>query len=213
MGAPKFEFKSVLTRNLLDPARHKGSPFTFVHCRDTKEVFFTDAEGNYINFGSILAAVMNGSLPLALPASPVAGPQGPRGERGEPGATVVGPAGPQGIPGPQGSLLIPTDTEIGVALKELRLHNAKIHAAFLEGMLKAESLKNTTVGVHLKLILEQIKRDAGITAPTVEVTVPVAATQSAPQQDEAALADAMMTARRSPDPLLRKRAAQRLETL
>ena len=143
MAAPKFDFKSILTRNVLDPARQKGKPFTFVHCRDTKEVFFTDAEGNYINFGSILAAVMNGSLPLALPASPVAGPQGPKGDtgaQGPKGDTIVGPAGPQG---PKADLLIPTDTELGAAVAELRSQRAKVQAALL-----LEIERNTNSRMH-----------------------------------------------------------------
>jgi hypothetical protein len=84
----KFDFKSVLTRNLLpgmsgsaggDPtARGRGTPFTFYHARDTKEVFFSDAEGNLINLGSLIASVLDGSTPLAFPAQGCAGRDGAR---------------------------------------------------------------------------------------------------------------------------------------
>jgi hypothetical protein len=162
MSAAKFEFKSILTRRLLDPVRHKGSPFTFVHCRDTKEVFFTDAEGNYINFGSILAAVVNGSLPLALPASPVAGPQGPRGDTG-----AQGPPGRDGadstVPGPKGDkgdLLVPTDAEMRAAVTALRLQLARVRAAmFLEMERILHPSCHPNVRAHIKGALQRIKKE------------------------------------------------------
>jgi hypothetical protein len=160
MSQPKFEFKSMLTRKLLDPARHKGSPFTFIHCRDTKEVFFTDAEGNYINFGSILAAVMNGSLPLALPASPVAGPQGRDGKDGK-DSVVPGPQGipgPMGPAGPQGSLLIPTDAELADAYKALRQKLARIQAKHLMEVERSEHLTPST-RAHVRNVLARIKQE------------------------------------------------------
>ena len=164
MAAPKFEFKSILTRNLLDPARHTGKPFTFVHCRDTKEVFFTDAEGNYINFGSILAAVMNGSLPLALPASPVAGPQGLKGDRGpqgpagRDGATIVGPQGPKGD---RGDVLIPNESELAAEVLALRQQRARLQAVFLLAAERSEKLHPST-RAHMRLFLAQVKKDAGL---------------------------------------------------
>jgi hypothetical protein len=159
MPAPKFEFKSMLTRKLLDPARHKGSPFTFVHCRDTKEVFFTDAEGNYINFGSILAAVMNGTLPMALPASPVAGPQGPAGRDGAQGPIgLTGRDGAQGPQGPQGSLLIPTDAEVAEAYKALRQKLARIQAKHLMEVERSEALSPST-RAHVRNVLARIKQE------------------------------------------------------
>ena len=160
MPAPKFEFKSILSRNLLDPARHTGKPFTFVHCRDTKEVFFTDAEGNYINFGSILAAVMSGLLPLALPASPVAGPAGRDGKDGA-DSTVPGPqggAGPQGIPGPKGDLLIPTNDELAAAMTALRQKQINVQAAFLNEIQRLPSLHPNT-RIHVKNALDRIKKE------------------------------------------------------
>jgi hypothetical protein len=164
MPAPKFEFKSMLTRKLLDPARHKGSPFTFVHCRDTKEVFFTDAEGNYINFGSILAAVMNGSLPLALPASPVAGPQGPRGEtgaQGPPGRDGESIVGPRGEKGERGDVLIPNESELAAEVIRLRQERARLQAVHLLAIERCEKLHPST-RVHIRLFLAQVKKDAGI---------------------------------------------------
>jgi hypothetical protein len=143
VAAQRFEFKSILTRNLLSPERCKGSPFTFVHCRDTKEVFFTDGEGNYINFGSILAAVMNGSLPLALPASPVAGPQGPAGKdgatgnQGPKGDSIVGPKGDKGD---RGDVLIPNESELAAAVIALRSQRAKVQAALLLEVSRAKGL-------------------------------------------------------------------------
>jgi hypothetical protein len=162
--APKFEFKSILTRNLLDPERHKGSPFTFVHCRDTKEVFFTDAEGNYINFGSILAAVMNGTLPLALPASPVAGPQGPKGDTGAQGPAGESIVGPQGPAGPQGDLLIPTETQIGKALEALRERDARFRAALRKRMADNEAVRERVPQFHrlIKDTLQILAHDAGL---------------------------------------------------
>jgi hypothetical protein len=164
VAAPKFEFKSILTKNLLDPARHKGSPFTFVHCRDTKEVFFTDAEGNYINFGSILAAVMNGTQPLALPASPVAGPVGPAGKDGAPGSqgpkgeSIVGPQGPKGD---RGDVLIPNESELAAEVLALRRERAKMQAVMLLAMERCEQLHPST-RAHIRLFLSQVKKDAGL---------------------------------------------------
>jgi hypothetical protein len=164
MSAPKFEFKSILTRRLIDPARHKGSPFTFVHCRDTKEVFFTDAEGNYINFGSILAAVMNGSLPLALPASPVAGPQGPAGRdgatgsQGPKGESIVGPRGEKGD---RGDVLIPNESELAAEVLALRQQRARLQAVFLLAAERSEKLHPST-RAHMRLFLAQVKKDAGL---------------------------------------------------
>jgi hypothetical protein len=166
VAAPKFEFKSVLTRNLLDPERHKGTPFTFVHCRDTKEVFFTDADGNYINFGSILAAVMNGSLPMALPASPVAGPQGPQGIPGPKGESIVGPQGPQGIPGPQGDLKVVGDAEILAALNELKAQRARHIAAIrhaIEENKHPSRARWSTAQKFVEMSIDTIRAESGIT--------------------------------------------------
>jgi hypothetical protein len=161
VAVPKFEFRSILTRNVLDPVRHKGSPFTFVHCRDTKEVFFTDAEGNYINFGSILAAVMSGTLPLALPASPVAGPQGPAGKDGATGSQgPIGLTGATGPAGPKADLLIPTDTEIGAALEVLRKQRAQFIAALKQRLADAKSIQGR-VAPHASLIRSTVKIIAG----------------------------------------------------
>jgi len=97
------------------------------------------------------------------------GPQGAAGRDGRDGADSIVPGpkgdsivGPRGEKGERGDVLIPNESELAAAVKELRLQKAKIHASFLEGMLKAKSLKNTTAGKHLELILEQIKRDAGL---------------------------------------------------
>ena len=137
MAVQKFDFKSVLCKALLpgggDPlARGQGTPFTFYHARDTKEVFVSDANGNLINLGSLIASALDGSIPLAFPAQGCAGAdgapglpgeRGPRGfagadgrngadsqvpgPPGRDGATIVGPQGPKGdkgdsIVGPQG---------------------------------------------------------------------------------------------------------------
>jgi hypothetical protein len=164
MSLPKFEFKSAISRNILSPERSKGNPFCFVFCRDTKEVFFTDAEGNYINFGSILAAVMNGTLPLALPASPVAGPQGPAGKDGAPGTqgpkgdSIVGPAGPKGD---RGDVLIPNDSELAAEVIALRQQRARLQAVMLLALERSEKLPPST-RAHVKLFLQQVKQDAGI---------------------------------------------------
>jgi hypothetical protein len=163
VAAPKFEFRSILTRNLLDPVRDTAKPFTFVHCRDTKEVFFTDAEGNYINFGSILAAVMNGSLPLALPASPVAGPQGPAGKdgatgsRGPKGESIVGPQGPKGG---RGDVLIPNESELAAAVIELRQKLARVKAKmFLEMERNLHPSVHPNVRAHVKRLLVQVQKE------------------------------------------------------
>src|ERR1700693_2796093 len=107
----KFDFKSLVTKNAMpgmsgaaggDPtARGKGQPFCFYHCRDTKEVFFSDAEGNLVNFGSVLDAVMNGTTPLALPWQGTAGRDGAPGPKGE-DSVVPGPPGAQGPQGERG---------------------------------------------------------------------------------------------------------------
>jgi hypothetical protein len=156
---PKFDFRSILTKNLLDEKRHVGQPFTFVHCRDTKEVFFTDAEGNYINFGSILASVMDGSLPLALPASPVAGPKGDKGDTGATGAQgPVGATGAQGPKGEKGDFSLPTDGEIAKAMTELRLKYARIQAALLLEMSRLPTLP-TNQRIHVKNALDRVNRE------------------------------------------------------
>jgi hypothetical protein len=157
MPQPKFDFKSILSRNLLDPQRHVGTPFTFVHCRDTKQVFFTDAVGNYIDFGSILAAVMNGSLPLALPASPVAGPKGEQGLQGIPGQAGrdgVGWQGQRGEKGERGDVLIPNDSELAAAVIALRSKLAKIQAKILLEISKAKGLHPS----HRQQVLLTLKR-------------------------------------------------------
>jgi hypothetical protein len=161
VAAPKFDFRSILTRNLLDPARHAGKSFTFVHCRDTKEVFFTDAEGNYINFGSILAAVMNGTLPLALPASPVAGPKGEKGDtgaQGPKGDTIVGPRGEKGD---RGDVLIPNESELAAEVLALRQQRARLQAVFILAAERNEKLHPST-RAHMRLFLAQVKKDAGL---------------------------------------------------
>jgi|HubBroStandDraft_2_1064218.scaffolds.fasta_scaffold140562_3 hypothetical protein len=161
MPAPKFEFKSILTRKVLDPARQKGTPFTFVHCRDTKEVFFTDAEGNYINFGSILAAVMNGSLPLALPASPVAGPQGPQGSTGpqgpagKDGASIVGPRGEKGD---RGDVLIPNESELAASVLQLRSQRAKVQAALLVEIERSANL-HPNHRIHVRGVINRLQKE------------------------------------------------------
>jgi hypothetical protein len=161
MPQPKFEFKSILTKNLLDEKRHVGTPFTFVHCRDTKQVFFTDAVGNYIDFGSILAAVMNGSLPLALPASPVAGAKGEKGEKGEKGDTVVGAQGlrgEKGEKGDKGDVLIPTDAELAAAVIALRSKLATIQARILLEVSKAKNL-HPNHRQHVLLTLKRVQQE------------------------------------------------------
>ena len=159
MAAPKFEFRSILTRNLLDPARHKGSPFTFVHCRDTKEVFFTDAEGNYINFGSILAAVMTGSLPLALPASPVAGPSGPAGRDGATGSQgPIGLTGATGPAGPKGDIFIPTDSELAAEVAVIRKAFLRAQARLFSEMQASEHLGGTA-RFHVQTMLKKIRKE------------------------------------------------------
>jgi hypothetical protein len=119
--APKFSLKSLLTKNALvgggDPqARGIGEPFTFYFCRDTKEMFLTDSVGNFINIGSIFAAVLDGRAPLAIPAQGVAGRDGAQGIKGDRGAkgndgkdgrnghdsTVAGRDGARGDKGEQG---------------------------------------------------------------------------------------------------------------
>jgi hypothetical protein len=161
MAALKFDFRSILTKNLLDEKRHKGTPFTFVHCRDTKQVFFTDAEGNYIDFGSILAAVMNGTLPLALPASPVAGPQGPqglKGDKGENGVGWQGARGEKGEKGDKGDVFVPTDSELSVAIAEYRSKYAKIQAALLTEIEQTKDL-HPHHRAHLQNVLARLKRE------------------------------------------------------
>jgi len=133
MAAPKFDFKSLLTKNVLpgggDPlARGVGQPFTFYFCRDSREMYFSDANGNLINLGSLIASAIDGSIPLAFPSTGSAGrdgapgikgdrgPQGPAGAdgrhgkdsttpgpAGRDGATIVGPTGPQGPQGERGA--------------------------------------------------------------------------------------------------------------
>lgn len=165
MAAIKFDLKNILTHRLLPGGdlpgeRGKAAPFTAYFCRDDKSLWISDSDGNLISISDLLAGA---SAPRTFPYVPTVGPQGPQGIPGATGARgAPGPPGPQGIPGPKGDLLVPTDTEIGAALKELRLQKAKTHAAFLEAMVKVKSLKNTTAGTHLRLILEQIKREAGL---------------------------------------------------
>jgi len=121
MPAPKLELKSLLTKNCLpgngNPLeRGAGTPFTFYWCRDSHEMYFTDANGNFVNLGSLLASAINGSTPVAFPATGCAGAdgaQGPKGDRGPQGpagrdgsngkdSTVPGPQGRDGDRGPQG---------------------------------------------------------------------------------------------------------------
>jgi hypothetical protein len=160
MAAIHFELKSLLTKNVLgggDPtARSQGEPFTFYYCRDTEEMFFTDAVGNFINFGSVLAAVLNGSMPLALPASPVVGPKGEKGDsivgpKGEKGDSIVGPQGPAG---PPGDVTIVGNAELEGALRKLRSERARIQAALLIEIADAEGLHP----VHRAYILGVVER-------------------------------------------------------
>jgi hypothetical protein len=121
-------------------------------------MFFTDSVGNFVNFGSVLAAVLNGTEPLALPASPVAGPKGEKGD------TVVGPAGPAGesIVGPKGDQGDRGDeSELAAAVTELRQQRAKLQAVMLLAMERCEKLHPST-RAHIKLFLAQVKKDAGI---------------------------------------------------
>jgi hypothetical protein len=173
----KFDFKSVLTRNLLpgmsgsaggDPtARGRGTPFTFYHARDTKEVFFSDAEGNLINLGSLIASVLDGSTPLAFPAQGCAGRDGAPGRDGADGksgrdganSTVPGPAstvpGPQGPPGqsirgeqgPPGPDTASVLAEVRQALAELRGQVAPLTAQlhrYLQAKAGAEEFRIRT---------------------------------------------------------------------
>jgi hypothetical protein len=163
MPAPKFQMKSLLTKNVLhggDPLqRGKGEPFTFYWCRDTHEMFFTDSVGNFVNFGSLLASVLDGSLPLALPASPVAGPQGPAGRDGAQGPIgLTGATGAQGPAGPRGEIFIPSTEELAAAVIEYRRKHIAIQAALLTEIAKAEHLHPST-RVHIRGVLARIQKE------------------------------------------------------
>jgi hypothetical protein len=161
MAAPKFEMKSLLTKNLLDTQRHVGQPFTFHWCRDTHEMFLTDSVGNFVNIGSIFAAVMNGSLPLALPAFPVAGPQGPAGRdgatgsQGPKGESIVGPRGEKGD---RGDVLIPNESELAAAVLQLRSQRAKVQAALL---IEVERCKNLHPNqrAHVRGVIQRLQKE------------------------------------------------------
>jgi hypothetical protein len=163
MPAPKFNMLSLLTKNVLhggDPtARGVGQPLTFYWCRDTREMFLTDSVGNFINIGSLFASVLDGSLPLALPASPVAGPKGEKGDTGATGATgAQGLRGEKGEKGEKGDFSIPTDSEIAQAMVELRSKQARIQAALYNEMLRLPSLHGNS-RIHVKNALDRIKKE------------------------------------------------------
>jgi hypothetical protein len=112
VAAPKLELKSLLTKHVLPGSgnpleRGVGQPLTFYWCRDSHEMYFTDAKGNFVNLGSLLAYAIDGSTPLAFPAIGCAGRDGAQGIKGDRGFT--GPAGADGrhgrdsqVPGPPG---------------------------------------------------------------------------------------------------------------
>jgi hypothetical protein len=159
MAAIKFDFKSVLCKSAMpgmsgaaggDPTvRGRAPAFTFYYTRDTKEVFFSDAEGNLINLGSVIASVLDGSTPLALPWQGTAGRDGVPGPKGE-DSVVPGPQGPQGPRGERGekgepgSVLYVGPAEIEQAAKRLREQKAHILAKIQEHIANAKHLPSGT---------------------------------------------------------------------
>jgi len=76
------------------------------------------------------------------------GPQGERGEKGERGDVLF--------------IANPTNEQVAAALAEIQLTKARIHAAFISGILQHEKDRDPRIRQHFEKLLAQIKRDAGI---------------------------------------------------